>query len=50
MKTIDQFENAKGNFVCPFCGLEISSRRKRTIQYVKETGEHYAKCYQEAHP
>lgn len=38
MKTIDQFENAKGNFVCPFCGLEISSHRKRTIQYVKETG------------
>ena len=38
------------NFVCPFCGFKISDRRKTTLMFVEQTGEHYSACYQAATP
>ena len=43
MPSIELFEK-NGTFHCPICGMKISSRRKPTIAYVTECGEHYEAC------
>lgn len=48
--SIDDFEDKNRNFICPFCGLKISSRRKSGSEYVLQAGDHYSACYDKATP
>ena len=48
--SIDDFEDKNHNFICPFCGFEISSRRKSCSDYVLQAGDHYSACYDMATP
>ena len=48
MVSVSDFEDDKGNFICPFCEAQISSRRKSTTDYVIQAEEHYSKCYNNA--